>query len=385
MFKRLLSAFFSFALLGTASGISSAGVTVPDVLKDRIALKKTAQQLNVVYFLGSDTEPVPDYERRLSELLLYLQQFYGREMQRHGYGARSFGLDIKSPGRVNIIEYKAKNPAAHYPYENGGGWKAAQELEEFFKANPDRKKSQHTLVIMPTWNDEKNGPDNPGGVPFYGMGRNCFALDYPAFDIKHLGQKTREGQLLTKWYGGLAHELGHGLNLPHNHQTASDGKKYGTALMGAGNYTFGTSPTFLTPASCALLDACEVFSVTPAQKFYEGRPEVEIKDTAISFKGDQILISGSYKSPQTVKALNVYVQDPPYAVNQDYDAVSFSQRLGKKSGKFSIKIDKKELDGLTNNEFRISLMFILANGLHMQKHFTFHWDALQDYRDEPKS
>ena len=385
MFKRLLSAFFSFALLGTASGISSAGVTVPDVLKDRIALKKTAQQLNVVYFLGSDTEPVPDYERRLSELLLYLQQFYGREMQRHGYGARSFGLDIKSPGRVNIMEYKAKNPAAHYPYENGGGWKAAQELEEFFKANPDRKKSQHTLVIMPTWNDEKNGPDNPGGVPFYGMGRNCFALDYPAFDIKHLGQKTREGQLLTKWYGGLAHELGHGLNLPHNHQTASDGKKYGTALMGAGNYTFGTSPTFLTPASCALLDACEVFSVTPAQKFYEGRPEVEIKDTAISFKGDQILISGSYKSPQTVKALNVYVQDPPYAVNQDYDAVSFSQRLGKKSGKFSMKIDKKELDGLTNNEFRISLMFILANGLHMQKHFTFHWDALQDYRDEPKS
>lgn len=385
MFKRLLSAFFSFALLGAASGISSAEATVPDVLKDRIALKKTARQLNVVYFLGSDTEPVPDYERRLSELLLYLQQFYGKEMQRHGYGARSFGLDIKSPGRVNIIEYKAKNPAAHYPYENGGGWKAAQELDEFFKANPDRKKGQHTLIIMPTWNDEKNGPDNPGGVPFYGMGRNCFALDYPSFDIKHLGQKTREGQLLTKWYGGLAHELGHGLNLPHNHQTASDGKKYGTALMGAGNYTFGTSSTFLTPASCALLDACEVFSVTPAQKFYEGRPEVEVKEVAISFKGDQILISGSYKSPQTVKALNVYFQDPPYAVNQDYDAVSFSERLGKKNGKFSLKIDKKELDGLTSNEFRISLMFILANGLHMQKHFTFHWDALQDYRDEPKS
>ena len=339
MLKRLLSAFFSLFFLGAASGTSFAEVTVPDALKDRIALKKTARQLNIVYFLGSDTEPVPDYERRLSELLLYLQQFYGKEMQRHGYGARSFGLDIKSPGRVNIIEYKAKNPAAHYPYENGGGWKAAQELDEFFKAHPDRKKSQHTLIIMPTWNDEKNGPDNPGGVPFYGMGRNCFALDYPAFDIKHLGQKTREG----------------------------------------------TSPTFLTPASCALLDACEVFSVTPSQQFYEGKPEVEVGDVAISFKGDQILVSGNYKSPQTVKALNVYIQDPPYAVNQDYDAVSFSRRLGKKSGKFSMKIDKKELEGLNNNEFRISLMFILANGLHMQKHFTFHWDALQDYRDGSKS
>ena len=352
MLKRLLSAFFSLFFLGAASGTSFAEVTVPDALKDRIALKKTARQLNIVYFLGSDTEPVPDYERRLSELLLYLQQFYGKEMQRHGYGARSFGLDIKSPGRVNIIEYKAKNPAAHYPYENGGGWKAARELDGFFKAHPDRKKSQHTLIIMPTWNDEKNGPDNPGGVPFYGMGRNCFALDYPAFAIKQLGQKTREGRLLTKWYGGMPHELGHGLNLPHNHQTASDGKKYGTALMGSGNYTFGTSPTFLTPASCALLDACEVFSVTPAQQFYEGKPEVEVGDVAISFKGDQILVSGNYKSPQTVKALNVYIQDPPYAVNQDYDAVSFSRRLGKKSGKFSMKIDKKELEGLNNNEFR---------------------------------
>ena len=106
MLKRLLSAFFSLFFLGAASGTSFAEVTVPDALKDRIALKKTARQLNIVYFLGSDTEPVPDYERRLSELLLYLQQFYGKEMQRHGYGARSFGLDIKSPGPANINHSK---------------------------------------------------------------------------------------------------------------------------------------------------------------------------------------------------------------------------------------------------------------------------------------
>lgn len=238
---------------------------------------------------------------------------------------------------------------------------------------------------MPTWNDDQERPGQSRRRSLLRHGRYCFALDYPAFDIKHLGQPTKEGRLLTKWYGGLAHELGHGLNLPHNHQTTSDGKKYGTALMGAGNYTFGTSPTFLTPASCALLDACEVFSVTPGQQYYQGKPEVEAKNISISFKGDQILISGNYKSPQTVKALNVYVQDPPYAVNQDYDAVSFSERLGKKSGKFSMKIDRKELDGLKDNEFRISLMFVLANGQQIQKHFKFLRDALQDYKDTDKS
>ena len=52
MFKQLLSAFFSLFFLGAASGTSFAEVTVPDALKDRIALKKTARQLNIVYFLG---------------------------------------------------------------------------------------------------------------------------------------------------------------------------------------------------------------------------------------------------------------------------------------------------------------------------------------------
>lgn len=71
--------------------------------------------------------------------------------------------------------------------------------------------------------------------------------------------------------------------------------------MGSGNYTFGTSPTFLTPASCALLDACEVFSVTPAQQFYEGKPEVEVGDVAISFKETRFWFPAIIKAPRPSK------------------------------------------------------------------------------------
>ena len=382
MFRSICCTILGSALV--ISGQLSAEEKPYEMPRDTITLTKPAKLLNVVYFLGKDMEPVPDFEKRLSELLLHLQQFYGKEMARHGYGPRSFGLDMKSPDRVNIIVYKAKNPASFYPYENGGGHKAAMEMNEYFKAHPAKKKSDHTLFIMPTWNDDKNSDTNPGGVPFYGMGRNCFALDYPAFDIKHMGKQTHEGRLLTKWYGGLAHELGHGLNLPHNHSTTSDGKKYGTALMGAGNYTFGSSPTYLTPASCALLDTCEVFTTKVSQKFYQGDSDVKVKDISISFKGDTISMTGSYDSKQPVKALNVYFQDPPYAVNQDYDAVSFSFPLGKKKGQFSASVDKKELDGLKDNTFQIELMFVLANGNRFSKKVEFKWDALQDYRDTEK-
>ena len=101
-------------------------------------------------------------------------------------------------------------------------------MNAYLDAEPGRRTSQHSFIIMPTHYDEQYNDMNPGGVPFYGLGINCFALDYAHFDIKHLGQNTREGHLLTKWYGGFAHELGHGLNLPHNLGTVSDNNAHGT-------------------------------------------------------------------------------------------------------------------------------------------------------------
>lgn len=378
MLKTILYTLFALSLGFSPLSATEQTNTQP------ITLKKSAHALNIIYFLGNDTKPVEDYERRLSELMIHLQQFYGKEMARNGFGARSFGMDMKSPDKIDILVYKAKNPASFYPYENGGGGKAIAELEEYFKTT-GKKKSQHMLIIMPTWNDEKNNALNPGGVPFYGMGKNCFALDYPAFDIKHMGQDTHEGRLLTKWYGGLAHELGHGLNLHHNHATKSDTEKLGTALMGAGNYTFGSKPTFLTPASCAILDTCEVFSVDPKQVYYNGEKDLSFPKITINFENNNIIVSGEYKSNHMVKSLNVYVQDPPYVVNKDYDAVPFREKLGKKQGKFKVKINRDELSELKDNTFQISLLFILDNGEQVRHNVEFKRDALNNYSFTNKS
>ena len=45
------------------------------------------------------------------------------------------------------------------------------------------------------------------------------------------------GRFNTVYIGGTIHELGHGLSLPHNLATKEEAKR-GTALMGAGNYTY---------------------------------------------------------------------------------------------------------------------------------------------------
>lgn len=312
--------------IGAASAASGAAPEyfqprAKELLADSVELAPNAHHVNVVYFVPSDAEPVAGYERRISELLLYLQQFYGKEMIRNGYGNHSFGLKLKGNGEVDIITIRGKEPHGAYSY-NGGWNKSLKEIDAYFSAHPDKKTSSHSFVIMPTFYDGEYNDKNPGGVPFYGLGKNCFALDYADFDIKHLGKDTREGRLLTKWYGGFAHELGHGLNLPHNNGPASMNAALGTPLMGAGNYTFGMSPTYMTPASCAILSNTEVFAPQgDTTEFYTQETPPGIYGSTVACDGETLKIRLEL-TPDCV-LVNAYVQDPPYQINEDYDSVSF--------------------------------------------------------------
>lgn len=350
-------------------------------LADSIKLEEAAYKLNVVYFTGNDNEPVADYQRRLSELLLYLQQYYGKEMARNGFGNRSFGLQMLANGEVDIILIRGKK--GHKEYSYGTGHNAClEEVNAYFAANPEKKRSQHTFVIMPTHYDEQYGNHNPGGVPFYGLGRNCFALDYPDFDIKYLGQNTTQGRLLTKWYGGFAHELGHGLNLPHNDGPTGMNAELGTPLMGSGNYTFGLKPTYMTPSSCSILDKSETFAVAgKAPKFYpENAADPTVEGLSIVYDGENINISLRCEEDFCV---NAYIQDPGYAVNQDYDAVAFLMKCSAKENGMqtcTARMPLSELQRLKNvrkGEQAIDLLFGRPNGSRFRTRIIFNWDSLK--------
>lgn len=377
-------------LLCSVSLLCSSAASCPDsfsprakeLLADSIDLLETEHKLNVIYFLGNDNEPVADYERRLSELLLYLQQFYGKEMVRNGYGNRSFGLPMLPSGMVDITVVRGKESHKEYYYSGEGAERCLAELKQFFAQNPEKNRSEHNFVIMRTHYDEKHSDANPGGVPFFGYGVHCFALDYDGFDISHLGQDTRAGHLLTKWYGGFAHELGHGLNLPHNNGTRTQNTELGTALMNCGNYTFGYKPTYLTPASCSILARSQTFALKGDKTdyyAYQQKPEVEA--LRLAYDGDHIHISLRCTQNYTV---NAYVQDPPFAVNQDYDAVVFrvpekgAAQEGKQLHVVSIPLD--ELGGLKNirhGEQRVDLRFCAPDGSRYRTFIPIHWEQLK--------
>ncbi len=382
--------FFLLALGAATLLPAAASPAVPDCFSDvaRYRLAGAAEPeanenaLNVVYFLGSDREPVADYERRISELLLYLQQYYAKEMARNGFGHRAFGLVRKPDGLVDILVVRGREPGEYYGYDNGGGAKSIKEIEEFYQANPGKKRSNHTFVIMPTFYDGKHHDESPGGVPFYGYGKYCFALDYAHFDIQYLGQDNLRGRLLTKWYGGFAHELGHGLNLPHNTGAASVNAEKGTALMNSGNYTFGKSPTYLTKATAAILDRSETFARRGDKTRFYGEPKDAPQVSDASFVYEKGALHLRFRLRGQCDHVNAYVQDPPYEVNRDYDAVAFTATMGEVqadgSREVTLLIPRWELAQLKLDEKQISVYFLQHDGNRFRWNTEFKWSEVPE-------
>lgn len=350
-------------------------------LADSIRLAPTEHQLNIVYFHGNDVEPAKDYERRLSELFVYLQQFYAKEMSRNGFGPRSFGMSMLPNGNVDIITIQGSLPHKEYPYSGGHG-KVQREVAAYFAAHPEKRRSHHTLILMPTWHDAEYSDANPGGVPFYGVGQTCYALDYADFDLRHLGQDTPQGHLLTKWFGGMAHELGHGLNLPHNNGTAQEMKELGTPLMGAGNYTFGMKPTYLTKATCRILDRSETFApVGDNTAFYASNSPVTVENPQLKMKDGALVLR--FRANGNFKHVNAYIQDAPFAVNQDYEKVAFTD-VKRKNGECLLRIPLDAIAALDGaKELRgekaqkgvggIDLVFVQLDGTRYTCRVTFNW------------
>lgn len=329
--------------------VSQSAATLTNPWKDN------PYKLNVIYFIPNDLDTLLNYRKRLSNIMLQLQKFCADNLQRTGYGYKSFGLDLLSNTQVNIITIRGELPKASYPYEGGSG-AVMSEIGRYFTLHPAEKKSDHSLIIIPSYSGDAN---NPGGPPFYGIGRNCFALDYPGMDTDKLGIGGTAGYLATKWIGGLAHELGHGLNAPHNKEHKTEQAALGTALMGAGNSSYGSTPTHLTNATAALFSVSQTFATAVRGDWYSS-----VQNTLVKIKGEvinnKIVISGEYTSSMPVSIINVYHDPFPAGGNKDYDALAWTTRPTG-GNRFSIECSLSDFYTLSG-EYELRLNFYHENG-----------------------
>lgn len=298
--------------------------------------EKGERKLHVVYWTPRDRDPAPEFRPRLTTILEDIRDFYALEMKRLGFGPRTIQFDYAPDGLLRMHLIRGRKD--YVAYDVGSGGEIRNECLPTLRAaglDPDRE----TLVIfcnMSNWDPEKrvitqNSPYYAGGTP---AGGNAWQVDSPILRLDGLadtGNKVRDGQYghislgryNTIFIGGICHELGHALGLPHNRQRPDEAEAFGTALMGSGNRSYGEDRrnegrgAFLTLAHGLKLASHPMFS--GSLKGLDAGSNAKIEGLKVEPLGDSFRVSGKVNADPEPYAVIGYM-DP--AGGGDYDATT---------------------------------------------------------------
>lgn len=321
---------------------------------------KEYNNLNVVYFLPSDIEkPLEEYKQRLSTLLFFMQNWYQKEMESHGFGSKTFGLlkDQTNKKYAKIMIVRGKEGKENYRY-SGGGAKAIKEIDEYYRNNPSEKGSEHTLVFMASLTGDGMG-NNEGGVPFYGIGKYAFVLDYRYFDVSFFPKETDTAKI--GWTAGTIHELGHGLNLTHDEQKASD--TFFSLMSNHRVFETDHEKSHITFAAACILNNSEVFNT--GKEYYKLNPNLNIKKMRIYSDNEKIYFSAKFSAAVQPNSVVIYNDPKTSPTDGNYNAVTWATRDIQKSGDFytvTMEMLTSEIEKYKQYPFEMRIQFCFENG-----------------------
>jgi len=121
--------------------------------------------VRLVYFLPSDRPARPDRIEAFRQLIKDAQEFYADEMERHGYGRKTFRVETDRTGEPIVHRFNGRFNERHY-YETLNGWTDFKVWSEFFQKVNDL---QHVYLIAIDLSYELLGEGDScglGGVTF---------------------------------------------------------------------------------------------------------------------------------------------------------------------------------------------------------------------------
>ncbi|NNJ27719.1 hypothetical protein [Alienimonas chondri] len=302
--------------------------------RDDTEPEEAERLLRIVCWTPADREFPANYQERLDRIMKHIQAFYADEMERLGFGRRSIHLEVDSEGKTILYTVRGEQPTSHYGKSSGreirGECVPALAAEGI---DADRE----TIVIfcnLADWDGKAlrfshNSPYYAGGT---GARGTAWQLDSPELDVIQLsrtrpmmfdGQYGRIslGRHNSIFIGGIAHELGHALGLPHGTVPRAQQVR-GMPLMGSGNRTYGEELRNEGPGSVLAFPHALRLASHPqfsgSVKAIRTAPEARFEDLAIAAEDKTISVSGIVTGTPPVYGVVAYF-DP--AGGGDYDSL----------------------------------------------------------------
>ena len=191
----------------------------------------TNGMVRLVYFLPNDRPARPERVSALRQLMKDAQQFFADEMQRHGFGRKTFTLETDKDGEPVAHHVDGKFTESDY-YVPFGGSKIWEETFEHFDDSDDL---QHIyfIAIDLSYEDIDGGMSGGvGGIGFFPMGGQAVELYAEKIALRHRnitsGEEALGGSAIISASGfghdnpGVHplvltnHELGHTFGLDHD-------------------------------------------------------------------------------------------------------------------------------------------------------------------------
>jgi len=348
---------FLSPLSAQSPGASAREEIAPKVAAARAILDPWLQEnpqrgerkLHLILWTPNDREPAPMYRERLTAIMKDIQKFYAKEMSRIGFGPMTIRLDEAADSLLKIHLVRGRKPYSHYKTESGAEIRT-ECLPTLRAAGIDADKE--TIVIfcnMSNWNEAQrtimqNSPYYAGGNHRQGT---AWQVDSPILQLDYLaekGQHVRDGQYgnislgryNSIFIGGVCHELGHALGLPHNRERDDERAAFGTALMGSGNRSYGeelrgeSKGSFLTLAHALRLASHPMFN--GSIKGIDLLPNAKPSEISFRKEGQGFQMSGRVAADPPVYAVLGYM-DPNGG--GDYDATT-TTAIPDKDGRFTL-------------------------------------------------
>ena len=343
------------------------------------------QHVHIVYFNPADRACLPGYQERIDRIMTDVQAWYRDEMQRNGFGPLTFPLERDRNGKLVIHVVKGNRT---YTREEEMGTQEIRDnqVKPALRAKGIDIDQEHIIIFQNLLFVE----DKPGQkvirawCPYCGGGNHtngtAWVTDFKLLDTLNLPKKEPKiddngrprtlGNYMVAQIGGVAHEFGHALGLPHNEQTEEQLEQMGYTLMGSGNYhLFGERAgeekgSYLSKPHATILSSHPLFKRNA--KDVDVEPDCKFREIEFAAGDGEYVVTGRLESTPAPYAVVAYHDLMRH--HMDYDATSWVSPVDQ-DGRFEIHVG-----ALKPGSYELRLRCYLVNGDKDELRYSFTLD-----------